>query len=71
MKITSQLHVNEEAIKYFESLKHLEKVEMYMEEAKTNIETEEWNVAISSIDTSAYMLNQIKERYEFSLKNIF
>lgn len=71
----------EEAFNYWNEVKEtfviylehaeLEKVEMYMEEAKTNIQTGEWNVAVSAIDTSTYMLNQIKERYQFSLKNIF
>lgn len=71
----------EEAFEYWNKIKEkfviylehaeLEKVEMYMEEVRSNIEVEEWNSAVASIDTSVFMLEQMKERYEFSIKNIF
>lgn len=49
----------------------LEKVEMYMINAKSNIETREYEMAVESIDTCKFIISHIKEKYEFSLENIF
>lgn len=49
----------------------LEKVEMYIIEAKSHIETNEYNMAIESIDTCIFIIDHIKEKYDFTLKNIF
>lgn len=49
----------------------LEKAEMYILEAKSNIETEEYRIAIQALDTSVFIIDHIKDKYEFSLKNIF
>ena len=49
----------------------LEKVEMYILEANSNIETGEYTMAIQSIDTSNFIIDHIKDKYQFSLENIF
>lgn len=49
----------------------LEKVEQYLLEANSNIETEEYAIAIQAIDTCNFIIEHIKDKYEFSLKNIF
>lgn len=49
----------------------LEKAEMYILEAKSHIETEEYTMAIQSIDTANFIIDHIKDKYEFSIKNIF
>ena len=49
----------------------LEKAEMYILEAKSYIETEEYTMAIQSIDTANFIIDHIKDKYEFSIKNIF
>ena len=49
----------------------LEKVEMYIIETKSHIETNEISMAIQSVDTCTFVIDHIKEKYEFSLKNIF
>ncbi len=49
----------------------LEKVEMYMIEIKSNIETKEYEMAVQAIDTCKFIIGHIKEKYEFSIENIF
>ena len=49
----------------------LEKAEMYILEAKSHLETEEYTMAIQSIDTAIFIIDHIKDKYEFSIKNIF
>lgn len=49
----------------------LEKIERYFIEIKANIETEEYSTAIQIIDDCIFSVNTIKDKYEFSLKNIF
>ena len=49
----------------------LEKIAMYLTETNSHIETEEYNMAVQSIDTCNFIMEHIKEKYKFSLKNIF
>ena len=62
--------VKEKFVIYLEHTE-LEKVEMYMKEAKSNIETKEWSMVVVSLDTAVFILDHMQEKYEFSLKNIF
>ena len=49
----------------------LEKIETSLREINSNIETEEYNVGIQSLDTCVFLINHIKDKYELSIKNIF
>lgn len=49
----------------------LEKVEMYLTEIDTNIDTKEYNMAMQSLDTCIFIIDHIKDKYKMSLKNIF
>lgn len=49
----------------------LEKAEMHLIETNSYIETKDYSMAIQGVDSSISSLEHIKERYEFSLKNIF
>lgn len=49
----------------------LEKVEQYMLETESYIEVEEYDVAVQALDTCNFIIEHIKDKYEFSLKNIF
>lgn len=49
----------------------LEKVEMYIIETASHIETKEYSMAIQSLDTCEFVIEHIKEKYEFSWENIF
>lgn len=62
--------VKEKFVIYLEH-NELEKVEMYIVETKSHIETDEISMAIQSVDTCTFVIDHIKEKYEFSLKNIF
>lgn len=49
----------------------LEKVEMYIIEANSHIETGEYSMAIQTIDTCKFIIDHIEDKYKFCLKNIF
>ena len=49
----------------------LEKIETCLREINSNLETEEYNIAIESLDTCVFLMNHIKDKYKLSIKNIF
>lgn len=49
----------------------LEKIETYLTEINSNIETKEYSIAVESLDTCNFIMEHIKDKYKFSLKNIF
>ena len=49
----------------------LEKIETCLREINSNIETEEYNVAVQSLDTCVFLISHIRDKYKLSLKNIF
>ena len=49
----------------------LEKIETCLREINSNVETEEYNIAIQSLDTCVFLMNHIKDKYKLSIKNIF
>ena len=55
---------------YIEHL-DIEKAENYIVETKSYIETKERNIAVRSIDSLEFALENIKDKYKFTLKNIF
>ncbi len=63
-------NVKEKFVIYIEH-DELEKVELQLNETKSNIETEEYAMAVESIDACKFIIKHIKEKYEFSLENIF
>ena len=61
---------NETLVIYIEHA-DIEKTEMYITEAKSYIETKEYTMAVQSVDTSIFLLEHFKDKYKFTLKNIF
>lgn len=49
----------------------LEKMELYLHELDSNIEIDEFNIAIQSLDSCNFMASHIRDKYEVALKNIF
>ena len=49
----------------------LEKVEMYIWEINSNIETKEYSMAMQSLDTCDFIINHIMDKNKLELKNIF
>ena len=70
-KIVNDWKDKNEIIAFYIEHNELEKLEMYLWELNSYIETGEKNMAIQVLDTCKYMVSHIKEKYEFSLKNIF
>lgn len=49
----------------------LEKVETELTSLKANIEVEQYEECISDLEKSIFILNHIKEKFKFNIKNIF
>lgn len=49
----------------------LEKVEMYMTNVDTDIQTKEYSMALEALDTCRFIIEHIKDKYSLSIKNIF
>lgn len=62
--------IKEKLVIYIEH-EELEKVEMYIIESRSNIETKEYEMAIQTIDVCNFIMDHIKDKYELSLQNIF
>lgn len=56
---------------YYIEHDELEKVETYLTQIKSNIETKEYDTLIEKIDTCIFILEHIEDKESFSLKNIF
>ena len=56
---------------YFIEHDELEKVETDLTSIKSFIETSEYQDSISEVDKCKFVLNHIKDKYEFNLQNIF
>ena len=62
--------VKEKLVIYIEH-NELEKVEMYLIEVNSYIEKEDYNMALDSLDICNFIMEHIKDKYQFSLENIF
>lgn len=60
-----------EILTYYIEHDEIEKVEHYIWEINSNVETNEYDMAIQSLDTCDFIISHIKDKYKFSLKNIF
>ena len=56
---------------YFIEHDELDKVETDLTSIKSFIETSEYQDSISEVDKCKFVLNHIKDKYEFNLQNIF
>lgn len=70
-KIYQQWEKRHEKLAYFIEHDELEKVETELVTIKSDIETEDYEELISSIDKSAFILKHIEDKYAFNLENIF
>lgn len=60
-----------EVLAYFIEHDELEKVETELTSLKANIQVEEYEQGVSDLDKSIFILNHIKEKFRFEIKNIF
>lgn len=56
---------------YYIEHDELEKVETELTSLKANIEVEEYEEGVSELEKSIFILNHIKEKFKFDIKNIF
>ena len=57
--------------KWEEKHNKLEKIETELTTIKSNIETNDYEHSIESIDRSIFLLKHVEDRYAFNLENIF
>lgn len=69
--IYKQWEKRHEKLAYFIEHDELEKVETELIGTKSDIETEDYEELISSIDKSVFILKHIEDKYAFNLENIF
>lgn len=62
--------IKEKLVIYLEHTE-LEKVEQYILETESYIEVKEYGMAVQALDTCNFMIEHIKDKYDFSIKNIF
>ena len=60
-----------EKLSYYIEHNELEKIETSLTQMKSFIETGEYGDSISELDTSAFLIRHIEDRYAFNLENIF
>ena len=60
-----------EKLAFFIEHDELEKVETGLTSLKANIEVEQYEECIPDLEKSIFILNHIKEKFKFNIKNIF
>ena len=73
-KINEVIEIWEEEsdkLSFYIEHEELEKVEMYIWEINSNIETKEYSMAMQSLDTCDFIINHIMDKNKLELKNIF
>lgn len=66
-------HINKihESLSYYIEHDEIEKVETNFTECKSLAEQGEYTLAISKLDKTVFIIEHIKDKYSFSLENIF
>ena len=70
-EIYGQWEERHKKLAYYIEHNELEKIETGLTEMKSFIETEEYTESIDKLDTSAFLLKHVEDRYAFNLENIF
>lgn len=60
-----------EVLSFYIEHTELEKVKTELVELKANVEEEQYGEAVGNIDRSTYLLEHIKQKMSFQIKNIF
>ena len=60
-----------EKLSYYIEHNELEKAETQLTALKGYIEMGEYNVAVSELDKTIFILNRIEDKYDFALDNVF
>ena len=60
-----------EVLSFYIEHTELEKVKTELVELKANVEEEQYGEAVGNIDRSTYLLEHIKQKMTFQIKNIF
>ena len=70
-KVEDKWEEKHNKLAYYIEHNELEKIETELTTIKSNIETNDYEHSIESIDRSIFLLKHVEDRYAFNLENIF
>ena len=68
--MSSNLEKKHDKLSYYIEHNEIEKLETELTSLKSYVEVKEYDEAINEIDRALFLLNHIKDKYEFNLKTI-
>ncbi len=69
-EMSNNLEKKHDKLSYYIEHNEIEKLETELTSLKSYVEVEEYDEAINEIDRALFLLNHIKDKYEFNLKTI-
>ena len=69
-KMNKDLEKKHDRLSYYMEHNEIEKLETELTSLKSYVEVEQYDEAINEIDRALFLLNHIKDKYEFNLKTI-
>lgn len=69
-EMSNNLEKKHDRLSYYIEHNEIEKLETELTSLKSYVEVEEYDEAINEIDRALFLLNHIKDKYEFNLKTV-
>lgn len=69
-KMNKDLEKKHDRLSYYMEHNEIEKLETELTSLKSYVEVEQYNEAINEIDRALFLLNHIKDKYEFNMKTV-
>lgn len=69
-EMNTNLEKKHDKLSYYMEHNEIEKLETELTSLKSYVEVEQYDEAINEIDRALFLLNHIKDKYEFNLKTI-
>lgn len=69
-KMSNNLERRHDKLSYYIEHNEIEKLETELTSLKSYVEVEQYDEAINEIDRALFLLNHIKDKYEFNMKTV-
>lgn len=69
-EMSNNLEKNHDKLSYYIEHNEIEKLETELTSLKSYVEVEQYDEAINEIDRALFLLNHIKDKYEFNMKTV-
>ncbi len=69
-KMNKDLEKKHDRLSYYMEHNEIEKLETELTSLKSYVEVEQYDEAINEIDRALFLLNHIKDKYEFNMKTV-